>query len=113
MSSGVDRHRRVRNRDRGNSRAGDARDEQTDFRADPESLALADANEEAQATTWRVTLTGVEMAVEPIQGYARGTSQTDALRRVDPSTIPADLDDVDMVGMVDYRAGPTPDEEDW
>ena len=105
MSTGIDR--------RGGSdpRVGTARDEKTDFQANPESLALADADEEAIATTWRVTLTGVEMDREPIVGYARGTCKHDALRRVDPSTIPTDLDDVHMVAMINYRAGPSPDEE--
>lgn len=105
MSTGLDRN------EGSDPRAGTARDEKTNFKADPEGLALADPREEAIATTYRVTLWGPEMDVEPIQGYARGLDDIDALRRVDPSTIPADLANVDAVGMIDYRTGPTPDEE--
>lgn len=90
---------------------GTAHDEQTDFRADPKSLALSDADEEARATTWRVTLTGERTVQMPVVGYARGTTDLDALRRVDPLTISADLDDVELVAMIDYPVRPTPDEE--
>ena len=103
MSTGLDRRTTTGGSD---PRAGTARDERTDFRADPESLALADPREEALSTTFRVTLTGVEMDREPIQGYARGTCKRDALRQVDPSTIPTDLDDVDLVAMVPFGSLP-------
>lgn len=101
MSTGLDQ--------RGGSdlRVGTARDEWTDFRANPERLALTDPHEEALATTYRITLTGVEMEREPIQGFARGTCKRDALRRVDPSTIPTDLGDVDLVAMIAFGSMPT------
>lgn len=86
---------------------GMGRDERTDFRANPESLALADPREETLATTYRVTLTGVEMDREPVQGFARGTCKRDALRRVDRSTIPTNLGDVDLVAMIAFGSMPT------